>query len=678
MRCFWGLLLLLGLTACVTPTSIIRVEQPQATSIAITQQAMAGAASVDLTPQPGMPMGGYSIMANKGQGFRTRIKARIVYLNDGKGNSMALVQGDLTAGSLLVHHLVAAKVAQATGLQPEDIAFTASHTHSSPVNFFDNDFYNKHTSSGRWLAEQYLYFVVEQISAGIVAAHANQRPAKIATGKREVYGLTRNRAMSSYVRNEQAQNIDLDDPEAKFQAINPDLTMIRVDALDDDGRYKPLAAFSGFSMHNTTMDVPVQVYNGDVYAYPQRDLEWQIQQRYQPSWTVVHALAQATHADMAPATPDNGDNWIGHSPANWVAARKLGQQLSQEALALFDDLESQLSSEIHLASSARELNIRENNQINGIENCQDAAVGAPVAAGAYERRTPWLTLIPMLHGGNFFARRHIFTGGCQGAKLHLGGAYLQPLLEPKDSFPNTVMFQILKVNDMLILPLPFEVTAEAGKRIAAAVQHEFERADVAVQHAWVASVANGYFGYTTTPEEYSKQNYEGGHTLYGKNSTPYLAAQLQRLAQDHLTSGKVAQWLPNWEYQVKTNEFVETQHPALGQRKWLTEPTLITTQKPHQENYVRVRWLDVNASKIDLHQPLVRVEQKINEHWQPLVVEHQPIDDQGYDIEVRRLKNTQQGMAHYEARWYNPINNGHYRFNIAPRHNQPEITSSEF
>lgn len=677
MRLFLTLVAAMALVACASTTTI-KVDQPIAKKIAATSQATAGAVSVDITPAPGMPMGGYSVMANKGQGFRTRIKARILYLNDGKGQSMALVQGDLTAGSLLVHHMVAAKVAEATGLKPEDIAFTASHTHSSPVNFFDNDFYNKHTSSGQWLAEKYLNFTVEQISAGIIQAYNDRRPAKIATGKTEVYGLTRNRALKSYIRNVNAQNINPKDPEAVFQAVNPDLTMIRVDAKDDDGKFKPLAAFTGFSMHNTTMDVPVQVYNGDVYAFPQRDLEWDAEERYQPSWKVVHAVTQATHADMAPATEDNGNNWVGHSPANWKASRELGQKLSKKTIELFDSLSSELSSDVNLASSARELNIRENNVIGDIENCKDAAVGAPVAAGAYERRTPWLTFFPMFHGGNWMARRHIFTGGCQGVKMHLGGAYLQPLLEPKDSFPNKVMFQILKVNDMVMLPLPFEVTAEAGRRISDAVQLEFENAGVHVNSTWVASVSNGYFGYTTTPEEYSNQNYEGGHTLYGKNSTPYLAAQLQQLAKDHLTSGKVAEMLPTWEYQVKTNEFVAKDQAAEGQRAWLEDPVAVKAKKDYQEDYVQARWLDVNTSKIAMHNPLVSVQHKVNNEWTTLKVGKQLIDDQGYEIEVRMLKNAKDGMTKYEARWYNPVAGGEYRFVIQPRDGQAQLVSPVF
>ncbi|MHC4285013.1 MAG: neutral/alkaline non-lysosomal ceramidase N-terminal domain-containing protein, partial [Planctomycetota bacterium] len=130
------------------------------------------------------------------------------------------------------------------------------------------------------------------------------------------------------------------------------------------------------------------------------------------------------------------------------------------------------------------------------------------------------------------SRRWFFKDGCQGNKRHLFW-FLQPLIEPKDSFPNTAMFQLIRVNDTVILPVPFEVTTESGRRMAARVKREFvDAGDNSIRHVWVAGNANGYFGYTTTPEEYSRQNYEGGHTLYGRHTSPYLTAQLGLLARD--------------------------------------------------------------------------------------------------------------------------------------------------
>ena len=679
MRLLWTLLAFVAMTGCAA-TQDYRVNQPAAAAVPATGAATAGAVSVDITPPPGMPMGGYSVMANRGQGFRTRIKARVVYLNDGKGQAMALVQTDLTAASLLLQHTVAARVAEVTGLKPADIAITASHSHSAPVNFFENDFYNKHMSSGQWLEPEFLEFATARISAGIIEAYQNRRPAKIATGKKDIYGYNRNRSLDSYALNHNVRDIDPHDPREKMMAVNPSLYMVRVDVQDNDGQFKPLAAFSSFSVHATALTVPVEVYNADLFAYAQKDLEWTIRDRYKTSWPVVHALSTGTQGDMAPALEEQGDNTFGHHHVDWKAAKKLGQGIGREAIDLFMQLESSLTADVSLSTSARELNIREHHQAGDVAICRDAAVGNPVAAGAYERRTPFLAAIPFFKGGNVMARRWwFFTDGCQGNKRHLGFSFLQPLLEPKDSFPNTVLFQLLRINDMMILPIPFETTTEAGRRISQRVQDEFTAAGKPLQYVWVASNANGYFGYTTTPEEYARQNYEGGHTLYGQYTTPYLAEQLGILARDVLQRGPLQELKTEWNYALKVNSFLPPVATSSGQRGWLQSPEAVVAEEAHEEHYIAVRWLDVGPRQIDFHQPLVRVEQRQGDAWQPFSVAGEPVHDDGYDIEVRYLKTRKQdGMAQYETRWYNPVAGGEYRFVIEARAGQPVLYSEPF
>jgi len=677
MRKFMLLVLATTLSACATVKQIT-VNQPIPTDVAKTGIATAGAISVDITPPPGMPMAGYSIMANSGKGFRTRIKARVVYLNDGKGNSTALIQTDLSAGSLLVQHQVVAAVAEKTGLKASDIVITASHSHSGFANHFENDFYNKHMSNGQGLEQEFLAFVSQRIADGILTAYNDRRPAKVATGRKDIYGYNRNRSLDSYVLNDNVSGYSLDDPDAKFKAVNPAMYMIRIDVKDDQGIYKPLAAFSSFSIHATALTVPVEVYNADLFAYAQKDLEWAIQRKYDTPWKVVHGLTTGTQGDMAPALPDDGDNTFGHFEVNWKEAKKLGQGIGKEAISLFESLGEQLSDQVSVKTAARELNIRNSNKIDDIEICEDPAIGAPVAAGAYERRTPFLAAVPLLKGGNIMSRSWVFTDGCQGNKTHLGFKYLQPLFKPKDSFPNTVLFQLIKINDTVVMPLPFEVTTEAGRRIAKSVSDEFSQAKNDIKHAWIAGNANGYFGYTTTPEEYALQNYEGGSTLYGQYSTPYLSAQLGKLAKDFNQQDEVVELLPKWEYDLKVNKFFPEVISSTGKRTILEQPHSHTAEEANEEDYIELAWLDVGASEIELHNPLVKVETLVNGEWQLMMNGLEFINDDGYDIEIRLEDEEDQGMAEYTVRWYNPVENGEYRFVIAARKDQESLSSQSF
>lgn len=678
MRIITATVLAFSISACSTYQSI-DVPQPEPSVVIKEKGATAGAVSVDITPPPGMPMSGYSIMANRGIGFRTRIKARAFYLNDGNGQPMALVQTDLAASSILLHHKVSALVAEKTHLKPGDIAITGSHSHSSMANHFDHDFYNKHMSSGQGLEPEFLAFVSQRIADGIIEAYETRRPAKVATGRKDIYGYNRNRALEAYVLNKGKEGIDLEDPESRFKAVNPALFMIRVDALDDDGKYKPLGAFSSFSVHATSMSVPVEVYNADLFAYAQKDLEWAIKAKYQPSWNVVHGLTTGTQGDMAPALPDNGDYYIGHAPVNWIESRKLGKGIGKEAIELFESLGPQLSAKLTLGTAAREINISENNVVEDVELCQTPYVGNPVAAGAYERRTPWLTLIPFFKGGTWASHRWWFgKDGCQGTKRILGTSLIQPFLEPTESFPNTVLFQIMRINDTVVLPLPFEITTESGHRISERVKAEFANAGDPIKHSWVTSVSNGYFGYSTTPEEYAYQNYEGGHTLYGQYSTPYITAQLGLLAQDLHKQGDVEELYDAWSYYLKTNSFLPEQQDATGTRSIIDQPEVIAAQNDNEEDYMVFRWVDVGPSKINFHNPLGRIDVKTATGWETLSQGNHVINDDGYDIEVRFLGEEDNGMGEYEMRWYNPKQDGQYRFVVEAREGQSLLNSKSF
>jgi neutral ceramidase len=677
MRMFVMVVAALVLCGCAA-TREFSIVQPVVKGPATAEGPTAGAVSVDITPPPGMPMGGYSILANRGKGFRTRLKARVVYLNDGKGHSVALVQVDLPAGSLLLHHKVAEAVSEQTGLRPGDIAVTASHSHSAPANFFENDFYNKHMTSGKWLEVNFLEFVTRRIAQGILEAYESRRPAKVATGRKDIYGYNRNRSLSSYVLNENAGDIRLDDPEAVFKAVNPALYMVRVDVQDNSGHYKPLAAYSSFSAHATALTPPVQVYNADWFAYAQKDLEWTIKRKYDTSWAVVHAMTAGTQGDMAPALPDTSNYIFSFPPVDFKEARKLGQGIGSEAVSLFETLGDKLTADISLASAVREINIREHNVVENVELCKDAVVGNPLVGGADERGVPWISAVPFLKGGNVMSRRWFFKHGCQGNKRHLF-SFLQPLIEPKDSFPNTAMFQLIRVNDTMILPVPFEVTTESGRRMAARVKREFVEADDDdIRHVWVAGNANGYFGYTTTPEEYSRQNYEGGHTLYGRHSTPYLTAQLGLLARDFKAGGDVQELKPEWKYTIKVNTFYPEAQVSTGQRKALLQPNAVKAKEYYEEDYVVFQWRDVGPGEIDFHQPLSRVEVKSDEQWMPMLKIGEPVDDDGYDMEVRYLKKLDEGMGKYEVRWYNPVPGGEYRFWIEPRGRHSALASRAF
>lgn len=656
----------------------------------VTASLLAGVAIRDITPPPGMPKAGYSTMGSIGDGFRTRLKARAFYLQDKEGDAAAIIQLDLTAGSLLLQHAVAERLAKTTPIDAGNLILTATHTHSGPGNYFSNNFYNKHTSNIKWLEPNYFEFLVHELTTAVETAYKERKPAKISSGRRDVWGYNRNRSIKAWQRNKVEPASNDETLPLINRAVNPALYMVRIDVKNDQGDFVPLGAISSFSVHAVALPAPETLFNGDIFAYMQRDLEWNIQSTYQPQWPVAHGIATGTQGDMNPHLPWSGDKLFGHVVSNWRETRKLGQGVADEAWELFQALGADLSDDLDLKMASRELNISEENTIGNVEICQEPAVGNALSSGAQERRTPFVAALPFLKAGSWGARQvWPDENRCQGNKRILGFGTFQPLVEPTESFPDKVLFMLLQLGDFAMVPLPFEISTMAGAEIATGVQSAYQQQGKTLQHIMVTSNANGYLGYSVTSAEFQQQEYEGGHTLYGKNSTPYLAAQMNALAVDLLSTQGGLREIPTVsDFQLTTTGIypkAPTKKPNSENdgRRITKQPfyqAAISTNE-HEENQWAITWQDVPPALINFHRPLVSIEVNQNgDEWKPLIINQQPISDEGYDIAVRHEKNLENGNSLYSASWLNPsqAGNANYRFVIQSRSGSATLYSETF
>src|SRR6185312_7023882 len=112
-----------------------------------------------------------------------------------------------------------------------------------------------------------------------------------------------------------------------------------------------------------------------------------------------------------------------------------------------------------------------------------------------------------------------------------------PITSP-NSYPRAVPLMVVRVADRLIISFPGEPTVELGRRARAAVLDA--AGGLGVQGAIVAGLANEYVLYLTTPEEYDRQHYEGGSTLFGPASPVLLTDQLAELTS-RMAHGRPAQ-----------------------------------------------------------------------------------------------------------------------------------------
>jgi len=623
---------------------------------------LAGAAEVDITPPPGMPKAGHSSNAQTGAGVRTRLHAHVLHLRAGT-TSLALVQCDLLAGSAIVAQLVARAVAGDTDVRLPGLFMGATHTHAGPGQFHGNELMNRFSSNHAGFDPAWTSFLVERISAAVRDAVAARRPARLAFGATEVWGLTRNRSLDAYVRNENVADRSTA-PQRKYAAINPWLHLLRVDAEAGDGGLEPLAATVIFSVHGTGISQRDHAYNADVWAYLKGELGRHIVAT-SGRRAVVGAI-EGTHGDVAPA--------VRPGQLVYPETERVGRGIGAAAAELYDRLESELSAQVHLAAGLREIDLAQRPSLAGL-TLPAPAFGAATMAGAHENNTPVIHRIPPFRPG----LPKPWARGPHGAKWIPGGRRLHDRLVPPGSFPSVLPVQVLRIGPTLLVGLPFEVTVESGRRVETAVRAVIG-SQAGVQRVAVSSLANEQFCYLTTPEEYSLQRYEGGNTLYGPSSQPFAAAAAAALAADVLARGWVADALPVRHFDFAAHRYLARPTGTGAPRTGMGAPTFVDPTAT-EDGYWQFGWRDVAPGDLAWHEPLVRVQAAGGDgSWVPARRAGVAIDDQGYHVGVFQLGSDRHGRHRYAARWYTRYlgPDRPHRLVVLPNSGQPELASDPF
>jgi neutral ceramidase len=602
---------------------------------------LAGAAEVDITPPPGMPKAGYSKNAHDGDGFRTRLRARVVHLRAGT-TSIAIVQCDLLGGSAIVQHLVAEAIADRTDIPLAGLMIGATHTHAGPGQFLGNNFYNRFASNRPGFDPAWTQFLVDRIASACVRAYDQRVPARLAIGTTEVRGLTRNRSLDPYVQNETVTD-KRQDPQRKFVSVNPELHVLRVDTTGGD----PIAATVVFSVHGTGISHHTLEYNADVWAY----IIDALAQRVGPE-PVLGAI-EGTHADVAPA--------IRPGLAGHLEAKRIGHGIGACAADLYESLESELADDVALASGFREVDLAVDRTIANSDGTRTTlprrpAAGAALVAGATENTTPVIAKLPPFRPG--MPKPRWGRNDEHAQKWVIGSRRGQSLVIPLAHFPHVIPFQVLRIGAHTIVALPYEVTTESGRRIAAAVGST---------KVIVSSVANEYTGYVTTPEEYTRQFYEGGHTIYGPNTLAFLAAHSARLARDLDAHSTVSDPVAERSFDLKTKRYLAAPTNESVTRRFVTAARFTDPTKT-EDAFWEIEWLDAGPGDLEWHEPLVHV---VDEAGTTVA------DDQRGAIDVTYLGVTSAGHR-YRTRWYDPAFGPAHRFVLAANAGRPQCSSPLF
>src|SRR5215831_9060452 len=218
---------------CTALVALLLLALVSLSPAATDHRIRAGFASVDLTPSPGLEMGGFGMnLERKGEAVHDLLLARAVVL-ESNGRKMAIVGCDLGGLRAGIVAKARALIHDAIGIEPSRVMVAATHTHSAPV-------------VAQWIGvgkedSDYLSTLPGRIAQAVITAGSRLEAGELAYGEAAVQAVARNREYP-------------DGP------LDPKVRTLKFTR--EDGK---LAGFvANYSVHPVVMAEKTRLYTGDL------------------------------------------------------------------------------------------------------------------------------------------------------------------------------------------------------------------------------------------------------------------------------------------------------------------------------------------------------------------------------------------------------------------------------
>ena len=475
-----------------------------------------GVGRADITPPTGYYMMGWVRSDAKVVGQNTRLWARVIVLRRGH-RKVALVAEDLNGipGGMMK---AAAKRDRKLGFSERNVLDSASHTHAGPTGFYNFSTYNSvfmtinspadFNLTGSLDPKLYA-FEVRQLAKAIRRANADLGPGKLGWGLTKIDHLTKNRSLEAHlydhgIHEAYGTGSVSQDPKGRLHTLDPEANVLRVDKLVG-GRDVPVGMWSTFANHGTVNKFQFTYYNEDHHGAATHLTEAAIRRagHVPRSQDVVDAYGNT----------DEGDQSSGLDRSGPAAADAVGKAEARKFMKAWRQAGHHMTRRPTLARRwTRMCWCGQQTAAGPVAN--QGVFGQAEFTGSEEGRGPLfdVTRVP-------FEGDHLPAGvGTQGDKIQTPIPLDVPKADP---------LMALQVGDRMVVSIPGEMTAEAGRRVRHAVMHAAH--GHGVHRAVISGLANEYSDYFTTPEEYDAQHYEGAATIYGRASSVALQEELVKL-----------------------------------------------------------------------------------------------------------------------------------------------------
>ncbi len=647
---------------------IPRTEQPAASG-----KLMAGAARVDITPLPGYPTCGSGPEGRIARGVWNRLYAHAIYLEDRRGDNLAMVSCDLWSMTGGLADRVADILSREDSIPVgrDHIILSGTHTHLGPGNYTSWEIFNSFGSPLPGFDQTLFEFLAHRIARSIALAFNSRKEAVLSYGISTVDTLSRNRSFDAFLQNPECREILRENATSQvgavtpeypdtmaYHAVDPHLRILRIDPANEPGAM-PIAIAAFYAVHPNAMGGEPEVYSSDIFGVAEAEVLRRIDRGTpgngpQP----VVAIFNGAEGDISSV-------WVAHGRKTTL---KLGTQL---ASAIVEESRSCKPCAIDTIAFQYGLFtfagvcLTDSEALPGIEPgrtiCTDdqAIPGDPLLGGAEDSRT-FLYALGFREGvkGDRDSRQAPkqlafnprFLSGWKRTLVSLATE-----AERNQPAPRLLPLGVYRVGPLAFVTLPGECTTTLGRRISQSLHRVLAGVDDVVN----IGLANEYLLYFSTPEEYEVQDYEGAGTLYGGASGPllthYLTKLAQRIGQPHDALPAEVTYLPG--------PSVTFDIASVG-----VQPSSIIDGLPTifidtgtglpARNLPRVIWNEESVPSLtDLQRspsayPRVWLERDDGEgHWKAIAGE----DNEGLDFVTLVLKSTKKGTE-WAAIWLVPGN----------------------
>ena len=497
---------------------------------------------------------GYASLTQLGTGLRQRIYSRAFIIadpNNPKDTFVYLVLDCLT-GDTGVRHGVLQALAERGGeyarYDERNLAVTGTHSHSGPgawVNYLLPQIPTKGFDKQSYQA------IVDGAVLSIQRAHESLEPGRLSFGSIELEDTNINRSPWSYEANPEEER-------ARYPAdVDKFMTMLRFDRESDN---KTSALLTFFPVHGTSMYNNNTLVTGDNKGVAAYLFERSVEEDDRFADDFVGGFSQSNVGDTSPnilgAWCEDGsgercrytDSTCGgkteacHGRGPYFREKdegakscfEIGRRQYSAAKKLYDQIGSdptpiKSSSNVaafHVFSDISDYTFQSPWNSSMLKACSPAlgfsfAGGTTDGPGAFdftqnssgpaESNPLWYIARAFLHPPTEEQKE------CQAPKrilLDVGS-----IDEPYAWAPSIVDIQVLRVGQLFIIISTSEATTMSGRRwkdaIAKSAKDVLSISDPLVV---LGAPANSYAHYVATEEEYSRQRYEGGSTLYGPHT----------------------------------------------------------------------------------------------------------------------------------------------------------------